>query len=103
MRGLSQSLPRPSGLARVFPRLFLDGARVAPYHDLTSGRPTGPMGKEPWMTESRDQIRTQEQRATDFIAAFQSLRAEVGKVIVGHDEVINHVLLSLFAGGHVLL
>jgi MoxR-like ATPase len=46
---------------------------------------------------------TQEQRAQEFIAAFQSLRAEVRKVIVGHDDVINHVLIGLFAGGHVLL
>jgi MoxR-like ATPase len=46
---------------------------------------------------------TQEQRAHEFIAAFQSLRAEVRKVIVGHDDVITHVLIGLFAGGHVLL
>jgi MoxR-like ATPase len=39
----------------------------------------------------------------EFITAFESLRAEVRKVIVGHDEVISHVLFGLFAGGHVLL
>ncbi len=54
------------------------------------------------MTESPTSP-TQEQRAKEFITAFESLRAEVRKVIVGHDEVINHVLYSLFAGGHVLL
>src|SRR5499426_4044538 len=46
---------------------------------------------------------TQEQRVADFVTAFQSLRNEVRKVIVGHDEVITHVLIVLFAGGHVLL
>jgi MoxR-like ATPase len=45
----------------------------------------------------------QEQRVQEFITAFQALRAEVRKVIVGHDDVINHVLVCLFAGGHVLL
>jgi MoxR-like ATPase len=46
---------------------------------------------------------TQEQRAQEFITAFRALRTEVSKVIVGHDDVIAHVLISLFAGGHVLL
>jgi MoxR-like ATPase len=47
--------------------------------------------------------RSQEQRVHEFVTAFQTLRAEVSKVIVGHDEVINQVLTGLFAGGHVLL
>ena len=45
----------------------------------------------------------QHDRVQEFIAAFQSLRAEVRKVIVGHDDVVTHVLIGLFAGGHVLL
>jgi MoxR-like ATPase len=63
----------------------------------------GLMGKEPWMTQPLEPVQTQEQRVTDFVTAFQSLRTEVQKVIVGHDEVINHVLIGLFAGGHVLV
>jgi MoxR-like ATPase len=55
------------------------------------------------MTQSPDLAPTQEQRVSDFIAAFRGLRAEVGKIIVGHDEVIDHVLIALFAGGHALL
>ena len=47
--------------------------------------------------------RLRQQRVQEFIAAFQALRSEVRKVIVGHDEVITHVLIGLFAGGHVLL
>ena len=39
----------------------------------------------------------------EFVEAFGELKAEVQKVIVGHDDVITHVLVSLFAGGHVLL
>jgi MoxR-like ATPase len=46
---------------------------------------------------------TQDTRVQDFIAAFEGLRAEVEKVIVGHREIIDHVLIGMFAGGHVLL
>ena len=46
---------------------------------------------------------TQEARVQEFVAAFERLRSEVEKVIVGHRDIINHVLISMFAGGHVLL
>jgi MoxR-like ATPase len=46
---------------------------------------------------------TLDARAQDFVASFEGLRAEVEKVIVGHREIINHVLIGMFAGGHVLL
>jgi MoxR-like ATPase len=46
---------------------------------------------------------TQEERVREFVAAFERLRSEVEKVIVGHRDIINHVLIGMFAGGHVLL
>ncbi len=46
---------------------------------------------------------SQDSRVQAFVAAFEGLRAEVEKVIVGHREVITHVLTGMFAGGHVLL
>ena len=46
---------------------------------------------------------TQDTRVRDFVAAFEGLRAEVEKVIVGHRDIINDVLIGMFAGGHVLL
>jgi MoxR-like ATPase len=46
---------------------------------------------------------TQDVRVQEFVSAFQTLRAEVEKVIVGHQDIVNHVLIGLFAGGHVLL
>ena len=46
---------------------------------------------------------TQDARVQDFITSFERLRAEVEKVIVGHREIIDHVLIGMFAGGHVLL
>jgi MoxR-like ATPase len=38
-----------------------------------------------------------------FIETFQRIRGEVGKFIVGQDEVVEHVLLAVICGGHVLL
>src|ERR1041384_2639322 len=38
-----------------------------------------------------------------FRNAYAALRAEIGKVIVGHDAVVEGTLIALFAGGHVLL
>jgi MoxR-like ATPase len=38
-----------------------------------------------------------------FRAVYESLRASVSRVIVGHEDVIEQVLLSLVAGGHALL
>jgi MoxR-like ATPase len=38
-----------------------------------------------------------------FRVIFESLRNAVSRVIVGHEEIIEQVLLSLVAGGHVLL
>src|SRR5881409_1348615 len=46
---------------------------------------------------------SQDSRVQAFVTAFEGLRAEVEKVIVGHREVITHVLIGMFAGGHVLL
>ena len=38
-----------------------------------------------------------------FRTAYATLRAELGKVIVGHDPIVESTLIALFAGGHVLL
>jgi MoxR-like ATPase len=35
--------------------------------------------------------------------AYQQLRTEIGKVIVGQDEVVKYVLISIFSNGHCLL
>lgn len=39
----------------------------------------------------------------NFIKNHQRLRQEIAKVIVGQDEVVNQILLSIFSGGHALL
>ncbi|MCA3005595.1 MAG: MoxR family ATPase [Planctomycetaceae bacterium] len=38
-----------------------------------------------------------------FRTTFKDLSAEVGKVVVGHRDVVDLVLISMFAGGNVLL
>src|SRR5256714_10398360 len=43
------------------------------------------------------------ERAEQFRQAYRRVREEIGKVIVGHDEIIDGVLTCLFVGGHALL
>jgi len=47
--------------------------------------------------------RSAQGRVDDFREAFASIRAELRKAIVGQVEVIEEILISLFAGGHVLI
>ncbi len=54
--------------------------------------PASPTGS----TEIKDRIKR-------FQEAQAAIKQEVRKVIVGQDEVIEHVLISLFVGGHCLL
>ena len=44
-----------------------------------------------------------EEQIQQFRNAYESLRAEIGKVIVGHDEIVEGTLIAVFGGGHVLL
>jgi MoxR-like ATPase len=44
-----------------------------------------------------------QERANGFRQAYQKVFAEIGKVIVGHTEIVHGVLSCLFVGGHALL
>jgi MoxR-like ATPase len=44
-----------------------------------------------------------EKQCHEFREMFEALRHEIGKVIVGHEDIVDNVLISLFCGGHVLL
>ncbi len=44
-----------------------------------------------------------EQFVQEVTQQIQGIRDEIGKVIVGHDDVVEGVLIALIAGGHVLL
>ena len=52
------------------------------------------------MTMSEKEVQLQCQQ---FREMFEALREQVGKVIVGHRDIVDNVLISLFGGGHVLL
>jgi MoxR-like ATPase len=39
----------------------------------------------------------------EFVDTFNRIRAEIAKVIVGQSDVIEEILIALFAGGHVLI
>ena len=45
----------------------------------------------------------QEETVNAVYHATQTIQAEVGKVIIGKDDVISKVLMSILAGGHILL
>ena len=38
-----------------------------------------------------------------FKKSYEDFRAEIGKVIVGQDQVVKNVLISIFSQGHCLL
>jgi len=44
-----------------------------------------------------------QRRAEQFVSRYAAVREEIGRVIVGHDEIIHGVLTCLFVGGHCLL
>jgi MoxR-like ATPase len=44
-----------------------------------------------------------QKRAEEFAGRYQAVRNEIGKVIVGHDDIVHGVLTCLFVGGHTLL
>jgi MoxR-like ATPase len=43
------------------------------------------------------------ERAEQFRKAYARIQAEIGKVIVGHTDIVHGVLTCLFVGGHALL
>ena len=44
-----------------------------------------------------------EKQCEDFRSMFAELGREVGKVIVGHEDIVENVLIALFCGGNILL
>ena len=50
----------------------------------------------------RSQAET-EKAVEDFRATFETLRAEIGKFIVGQEKIVEDVLTAIVCGGHVLL
>ncbi|MBX7165194.1 MAG: MoxR family ATPase [Pirellulales bacterium] len=44
-----------------------------------------------------------QQQAEEFARRYHAVREQIGRVIVGHDDVVHGVLTCLFVGGHCLL
>ena len=44
-----------------------------------------------------------QERADQFRKAYANVQEEIGKVIVGHTDIVHGVLTCLFVGGHALL
>src|SRR5437660_5189883 len=44
-----------------------------------------------------------QQRTEEFRRAYGRVHREIGKVIVGHAEIVHGILTCLFVGGHALL
>jgi MoxR-like ATPase len=44
-----------------------------------------------------------EEKIQSFRKTWDSLRAEIGKVMVGNNEIVDGTLIAIFGGGHVLL
>ena len=56
-------------------------------------------------SESSSQLETEEARALieTFQKSLDGIRGEVRKVIIGQDEVVEHLLMTLLVGGHCLI
>jgi len=39
----------------------------------------------------------------EFVKKYQSLKSEIGKVIIGQEQVVDQILIAIFSGGHALL
>ena len=52
---------------------------------------------------TRGETRSDIEAVEDLNSAYARIRAEIGKVIVGQDKVIEQLLISLLSGGHCLL
>jgi MoxR-like ATPase len=57
------------------------------------------------LSDAENKLDTEETRALieNFHSAFGQIRTEVRKIIVGQDEVVDHLLITLLVGGHCLI
>ena len=57
------------------------------------------------MSDAQNQLETEETRALigTFHGALEQIRAQVRRVIVGQDEVVEQLLITLLVGGHCLI
>lgn len=51
----------------------------------------------------KEKFQTDKEAVDGLAGAYEEMKSEIGKVIVGQDEVVSAVLISLFSNGHSLL
>jgi len=49
------------------------------------------------------QYKSDTEALNDFLTKYNALRSEIGKVIVGQDEIVKTLLIAIFSRGHALL
>ena len=57
----------------------------------------------PRLETTLNDIESVKRTCAAFRDVYEQLRREIGKVIVGQDEVVDQTLMALFADGHILL
>ena len=53
--------------------------------------------------DTETQTPTDAETVDQIITGYSRIKSELGKTIIGQEEVIDEILISLFAGGHVLI
>ncbi len=75
-----------------------------PPEQPASPEPSAPEDAAPASSETTDTLPPDDVAAIDELGkVYQSLRDELGKVIIGQHEVIEHLAICLFSRGHALL
>src|SRR4051812_42434122 len=72
---------------------------MAPCAVLLTTQPPNHPTTQPPMSDAA----AMQQRAEEFRRAYGRVQREIGKVIVGHADIVHGVLTCLFVGGHALL
>lgn len=48
-------------------------------------------------------VESMQKQAEEFRSRYKAVREQIGRVIVGHDDIVHGVLTAMFVGGHCLL
>ena len=95
---------RPEGRGRArATRNRLLKAKKKVWEERRQGHRNPERAGRPRNASMSDDPAAMEARAQEFRDAYARVKDEIGKVIVGHDDIVHGVLTCLFVGGHALL
>src|SRR5262245_59601847 len=100
--------PRHPGPTENTRRKRLNVESRGKHGDEFRGEPSGIRGLRWSLLSPRHRYRmslaeTMQQRAEEFGRRYRAVREEIGRVIVGHDDIVHGVQTSLVVGRHLLL